>query len=181
MKKSGPTRDGYFAQQSLDLLDPELTVMEPIQKYFPLERHRDIEKSSRSLPIHRRRRRQTHIRSLSGGEKSRLAMARMIPRRLTRGASTPARHGVSHNEITHGRADESRYRLPTTTLQAQSFGVDASRLSVIMPTRFTRAGSPAASPVSIAVVAFNRSFCVTKNTGIARSATNANGLRNLSH
>ena len=28
---------GYFAQQSLDLLDPDLTVWEQIQKDFPLE------------------------------------------------------------------------------------------------------------------------------------------------
>src|SRR6185503_7907782 len=28
---------GYFAQQSLDILDPELTVEEQLQKTFPLE------------------------------------------------------------------------------------------------------------------------------------------------
>jgi len=68
---------GYFAQQSLDLLDPELTVWEQIQKDFPLEgvgvlrnllgafqfSGDDVEK---------------RIRSLSGGEKSRLVMARML-------------------------------------------------------------------------------------------------------
>src|SRR5688500_9276036 len=70
-------RMGYFAQQSLDLLDPELTVWEQIQKDFPLESigvlrnllgafqfsGDDVDKK---------------IRSLSGGEKSRLAMARML-------------------------------------------------------------------------------------------------------
>jgi ATPase subunit of ABC transporter with duplicated ATPase domains len=68
---------GYFAQQSLDLLDPELTVWEQFQKEFPLESigvlrsllgafqfsGDDVEKK---------------IRSLSGGEKSRLVMARML-------------------------------------------------------------------------------------------------------
>ena len=68
---------GYFAQQSLDLLDPELTVWEQIQKDFPLEgvgvlrallgafqfSGDDVDK---------------RVRSLSGGEKSRLVMARML-------------------------------------------------------------------------------------------------------
>jgi ATPase subunit of ABC transporter with duplicated ATPase domains len=68
---------GYFAQQSLDLLDPDLTVWEQIQRDFPLESigvlrnllgafqfsGDDVDKK---------------IRSLSGGEKSRLVMARML-------------------------------------------------------------------------------------------------------
>jgi ATPase subunit of ABC transporter with duplicated ATPase domains len=70
-------RIGYFAQQSLDLLDPELTVWEQIQKDFPMESVGTL----RSLlgafqfagdEIDKR------IRSLSGGEKSRLVMARML-------------------------------------------------------------------------------------------------------
>ena len=70
-------RVGYFAQQSLDLLDPDITVWEQMQKDFPLEgvgvlrnllgafqfSGDDVDKK---------------IRSLSGGEKSRLAMARML-------------------------------------------------------------------------------------------------------
>ncbi len=68
---------GYFAQQSLDVLDPELTVIEQLQKDFPQDglgslrtlagafqfSGDDVDKS---------------IRALSGGEKSRLAMARML-------------------------------------------------------------------------------------------------------
>jgi ATPase subunit of ABC transporter with duplicated ATPase domains len=68
---------GYFAQQSLELLDPQLTVMEQIQKDFPLESlgilrnllgafqfsGDDVDKP---------------IRVLSGGEKSRLVLARML-------------------------------------------------------------------------------------------------------
>jgi ATPase subunit of ABC transporter with duplicated ATPase domains len=68
---------GYFAQQSLDVLDPELTVIEQLQKDFP----QDGLGALRSLAgafqfsgddVDKR------IRSLSGGEKSRLAMARML-------------------------------------------------------------------------------------------------------
>ena len=68
---------GYFAQQALDLLDPALSVFEQIQRDFPLEGQGalknllgafqfsggDVEKP---------------IRVLSGGEKSRLVLARML-------------------------------------------------------------------------------------------------------
>jgi ATPase subunit of ABC transporter with duplicated ATPase domains len=68
---------GYFAQQSLDVLDPDLTVLEQLQRDFPQDgigalrtlagafqfSGDDIDKP---------------IRALSGGEKSRLAMARML-------------------------------------------------------------------------------------------------------
>ena len=68
---------GYFAQQALDLLNPELTVWEQIEKDFPHESigvlrnllgafqfsGDDVEKK---------------IRALSGGEKTRLVMARML-------------------------------------------------------------------------------------------------------
>jgi ATPase subunit of ABC transporter with duplicated ATPase domains len=68
---------GYFAQQALDLLDPELTVFEQLQQDFP----HDSIGALRSLAgafqfsgddVEKR------IRSLSGGEKSRLVMARML-------------------------------------------------------------------------------------------------------
>ncbi len=68
---------GYFAQQSLDLLDPSLTIWEQFQRDFPMETvgalrgllgafqfsGEDVEKK---------------IRALSGGEKSRLVIARML-------------------------------------------------------------------------------------------------------
>jgi ATPase subunit of ABC transporter with duplicated ATPase domains len=68
---------GYFAQQSLDVLDPDLTVIEQLQMDFP----QDGLGSLRTLggafqfsgeDVDKK------IRSLSGGEKSRLAMARLL-------------------------------------------------------------------------------------------------------
>jgi ATPase subunit of ABC transporter with duplicated ATPase domains len=74
----GPSvKVGYFAQQSLDLLDSNLTVIDQIRKDFPLESlgvlrnllgafqfsGDDVDKP---------------IRVLSGGEKSRLVLARML-------------------------------------------------------------------------------------------------------
>jgi len=67
----------YFAQQSLDVLDADLTVLEQLQSDFP----QDGMGSLRSLAgafqfsgedVDKK------IRSLSGGEKSRLAMARLL-------------------------------------------------------------------------------------------------------
>ena len=68
---------GYFAQQALDVLDPDLTIIEQLQRDFP----QDGLGSLRSLAgafqfsgddVEKK------IRALSGGEKSRLAMARML-------------------------------------------------------------------------------------------------------
>jgi ATPase subunit of ABC transporter with duplicated ATPase domains len=77
VKLGASLKTGYFAQQSLDLLDRDLTVIEQMQKDFPLEglgvlrnllgafqfSGDDVDKK---------------VRSLSGGEKSRLIMARML-------------------------------------------------------------------------------------------------------
>jgi ATPase subunit of ABC transporter with duplicated ATPase domains len=68
---------GYFAQQALDVLDPDLTIEEQLQRDFPHESigvlrnlagafqfpGEDVDKK---------------VRSLSGGEKTRLALARML-------------------------------------------------------------------------------------------------------
>jgi ATPase subunit of ABC transporter with duplicated ATPase domains len=70
-------RMGYFAQQSLDLLDPDRTLLEQMQHDFPLEGQGtlrallgafqfsgdDVDKP---------------VRALSGGERSRLVIARML-------------------------------------------------------------------------------------------------------
>ena len=69
---------GYFAQQSLDVLDPDLTVIEQLQNDFPqdgigLAAYRWRARFSFRATTWTRR-----SASLSGGEKSRLAMARML-------------------------------------------------------------------------------------------------------
>jgi ATPase subunit of ABC transporter with duplicated ATPase domains len=70
-------RMGYFAQQSLDVLDPELTVIEQLQNDFPQDGIGSLRTLAGAFQfsgddVDKR------IRSLSGGEKSRLAMARML-------------------------------------------------------------------------------------------------------
>ena len=68
---------GYFAQQSLDLLDPNLTIIEQLQKDFPREGLGTLRSLAGAFQfsgddIDKK------IRALSGGEKSRLVMARML-------------------------------------------------------------------------------------------------------
>jgi ATPase subunit of ABC transporter with duplicated ATPase domains len=68
---------GYFAQQSLDLLDPELTVIEQMMKDFPMEGLGVLRNILGAFQfsgddVDKR------IRALSGGEKSRLVMARLL-------------------------------------------------------------------------------------------------------
>jgi ATPase subunit of ABC transporter with duplicated ATPase domains len=68
---------GYFAQQSFDLLDPELTVWEQMQKEYPLESIGVLRNLLGAFQfsgdeVEKR------VRSLSGGERSRLLLARML-------------------------------------------------------------------------------------------------------
>jgi ATPase subunit of ABC transporter with duplicated ATPase domains len=77
VRMGASVKRGYFAQQSLELLDPDLTVWQQFQNDFPRESvgalksllgafqfsGDDVEKK---------------IRSLSGGERSRLVLARML-------------------------------------------------------------------------------------------------------
>ena len=68
---------GYFAQQALDLLDPALTIEEQLQKDFPQESIGALRNLAGAFQfsgddIDKK------IRSLSGGEKTRLVMARML-------------------------------------------------------------------------------------------------------
>jgi ATPase subunit of ABC transporter with duplicated ATPase domains len=68
---------GYFAQQSLDLLDADLTIIEQLQKDFPREGLGPLRSLAGAFQfsgddVDKK------IRALSGGEKSRLVMARML-------------------------------------------------------------------------------------------------------
>jgi len=68
---------GYFAQQALDILDPELTIWEQIEKDFPHESTGVLRNLLGAFQfsgddVGKR------IKSLSGGEKTRLVMARML-------------------------------------------------------------------------------------------------------
>jgi ATPase subunit of ABC transporter with duplicated ATPase domains len=68
---------GYFAQQSLDVLDPDLTIMEQLQNDFSQDGIGSLRTLAGAFQfsgddVDKK------IRSLSGGEKSRLAMARML-------------------------------------------------------------------------------------------------------
>jgi ATPase subunit of ABC transporter with duplicated ATPase domains len=68
---------GYFAQQSLDVLDAELTVIEQLQRDFPQDGLGSLRTLAGAFQfsgddVDKK------IRALSGGEKSRLAMARML-------------------------------------------------------------------------------------------------------
>ena len=68
---------GYFAQQSLDTMDADLTIIEQLQNDFPREGLGALRSLAGAFQfsgddIDKK------IRSLSGGEKSRLAMARML-------------------------------------------------------------------------------------------------------
>jgi len=77
VKLGASLRMGYFAQQSLDLLDPDLTIKEAARKGLPEGVDRRAAQPRRRVPVLRRRRRQ-EIRALSGGEKTRLVLARML-------------------------------------------------------------------------------------------------------
>src|SRR6187397_446798 len=77
IKLGASLKMGYFAQQSLDLLDPELTIEEQLQKDFPAESIGALRNLAGAFQfsgddIDKR------IRMLSGGEKTRLVMARML-------------------------------------------------------------------------------------------------------
>jgi ATPase subunit of ABC transporter with duplicated ATPase domains len=68
---------GYFAQQSLDLLDPDLTIEEQLRKDFPDESIGALKSLAGAFQfsgddIDKK------VRALSGGEKTRLVLARML-------------------------------------------------------------------------------------------------------
>jgi ATPase subunit of ABC transporter with duplicated ATPase domains len=77
VKLGASLKMGYFAQQSLELLDPELTVLEQIQKDFSAEGLGVLRNLLGAFQFSGDEVHKT-IRYLSGGEKSRLVLARML-------------------------------------------------------------------------------------------------------
>jgi len=77
IKLGASLKMGYFAQQALDLLDPDLTIEEQLQRDFPNESIGVLKSLAGAFQfpgddIDKK------IRALSGGEKTRLVMARML-------------------------------------------------------------------------------------------------------
>ena len=77
MRLGASLKMGYFAQQSLDLMDADLTIIDQLQNDFPREGLGALRSLAGAFQfsgddIDKK------IRALSGGEKSRLAMARML-------------------------------------------------------------------------------------------------------
>jgi ATPase subunit of ABC transporter with duplicated ATPase domains len=77
VKLGASLKMGYFAQQSLDVLDPDLTIEQQLQKDFPTESIGALRSLAGAFQfsgddIDKK------IRMLSGGEKTRLVMARML-------------------------------------------------------------------------------------------------------
>ncbi|MBW3670244.1 MAG: ATP-binding cassette domain-containing protein [Acidobacteria bacterium] len=77
VKLGASLKMGYFSQQALDLLDANITVWEQMEKDFPAESAGTLRNLLGAFQfsgddVHKR------VRSLSGGEKSRLVMARML-------------------------------------------------------------------------------------------------------
>jgi ATPase subunit of ABC transporter with duplicated ATPase domains len=77
VKLGASLKTGYFAQQALDLLDQDLTIEEQLQKDFPSESIGMLRNLAGAFQfsgddIDKK------IRALSGGEKTRLVMARLL-------------------------------------------------------------------------------------------------------
>ena len=77
VKLGASVRSGYFAQQALDLLDPDLTIEEQLQKEFAHESVGTLRSLAGAFQfsgddIDKK------VRALSGGEKTRLVMAIML-------------------------------------------------------------------------------------------------------
>jgi ATPase subunit of ABC transporter with duplicated ATPase domains len=70
-------RLGYFAQQALELLDPDLTIEEQLQKDFPQESIGTLRSLAGAFQFSGDDT-DKKIRALSGGEKTRLVMAIML-------------------------------------------------------------------------------------------------------
>ena len=79
---------GYFAQQSLDLLDPDLTIEEQLQQGFPARIDRRAAEPGRRVPVLGRRHRQEDPRAVGRREDAARAGADAARTRRTSSCST---------------------------------------------------------------------------------------------
>jgi len=77
VKLGASLKMGYFAQQALDLLDPNLTIEEQLRNDFPEESIGALRNLAGAFQFSGQDV-DKKIRALSGGEKTRLVMARML-------------------------------------------------------------------------------------------------------
>jgi ATPase subunit of ABC transporter with duplicated ATPase domains len=77
VKLGASLKMGYFAQQALELLDPDLTIEEQLRKDFPHESIGVLRNLAGAFQFSGDEV-DKKIRALSGGEKTRLVMARML-------------------------------------------------------------------------------------------------------
>ena len=77
VKLGASLKMGYFSQQALDVLDPDLTIEEQLRKDFPLESIGSLRSLAGAFQFSGDDT-DKKIRALSGGEKTRLVMARML-------------------------------------------------------------------------------------------------------
>ena len=77
VKLGASLKMGYFSQQALDVLDPDLTIEEQLRKDFPLESIGALRSLAGAFQFSGDDT-DKKIRALSGGEKTRLVMARML-------------------------------------------------------------------------------------------------------
>ena len=77
VKLGASLRMGYFSQQALDVLDPDLTIEEQLQKDFPHESIGALRSLAGAFQFSGDDS-DKKVRALSGGEKTRLVMARML-------------------------------------------------------------------------------------------------------
>ncbi|MFN7982832.1 MAG: ABC-F family ATP-binding cassette domain-containing protein [Vicinamibacterales bacterium] len=77
VKLGASLKMGYFSQQALDVLNPDLTIEEQLQRDFPLESIGVLRNLAGAFQFSGDDT-DKKIRSLSGGEKTRLVMARML-------------------------------------------------------------------------------------------------------
>jgi ATPase subunit of ABC transporter with duplicated ATPase domains len=77
VKLGASLKMGYFAQQALDLLDPDLTIEEQLRRDFPEESIGALRSLAGAFQFSGQDV-DKKVRALSGGEKTRLVMARML-------------------------------------------------------------------------------------------------------